>query len=567
MQILNPKNVDYSYLDEKSRNLMLKTIEFFENKGLANVKKDDHDREWYADFLEFVKKEQAFSILMTPSGYGEADSRWDTARICEFNEILGFYGLAYWYTWQVSMLGLAPIWMSNNESIKEKTARLLQDGEIFAFGLSEKEHGADLISSEVKLRSDGNGGYLASGRKYYIGNGNKAALVATFGRVEETRDYVFFAVSSKHEKYECLQNVVNSQNYVAEYELHDYPIHKEDILSMGREAWDASLSTVAICKYNLGWASVGICTHAFHEAINHAANRILFKHAVTEFPHIKQFFVEAHARLIAMRMFCYRSSDYMRVASDEDKRYLLYNPLVKMKVTMQGEEVINLLWDIIAAKGFEKSMYFEMAARDIRALPKLEGTAQVNMVLVIKFMQNFLFHPEEFSAVERKLGTDNDGWLFNQGATSKGQNKIVFHDYNIALDAWSHLENVKIFKRQVESFKELLANAGPDKAQTRNLDFMLILGELFTLVPYAQLVLEYAELNKVEEDLVDQIFDFMVRDFTRYATQLYSKAGGSKEQAALSLKIMDRPVENEERFARVLENHVYSLKDGYAMNP
>ena len=65
MQILNPKNVDYSYLDEKSRNLMLKTIEFFENKGLANVKKDDHDRAWYGDFLEFVKKEQAFSILIS----------------------------------------------------------------------------------------------------------------------------------------------------------------------------------------------------------------------------------------------------------------------------------------------------------------------------------------------------------------------------------------------------------------------------------------------------------------------------------------------------------------------
>ena len=30
---------------------------------------------------------------------------------------------------------------------------------------------------------------------------------------------------------------------------------------------------------------------------------------------------------------------------------LLYDPLVKMKVTSQGEEVVNLLWDIIAAKG------------------------------------------------------------------------------------------------------------------------------------------------------------------------------------------------------------------------
>ena len=64
-------------------------------------------------------------------------------------------------------------------------------------------------------------------------------------------------------------------------------------------------------------------------------------------------------------------SEDMRAANPNDRRYLLYNPTVKMKVTTQGEQVINLLWDVIAAKGFEKDMYFEMAARDIRALSKL----------------------------------------------------------------------------------------------------------------------------------------------------------------------------------------------------
>jgi membrane complex biogenesis BtpA family protein len=39
----------------------------------------------------------------------------------------------------------------------------------------------------------------------------------------------------------------------------------------------------------------------------------------------------------------------MRTASPQDRRYLLYNPMVKMKVTTQGEEVINLLWDAIAS--------------------------------------------------------------------------------------------------------------------------------------------------------------------------------------------------------------------------
>lgn len=566
MKLLNPKKPHYPHLDARSRDIMEKTIQFFEQKGKRSLKEDDHKKVWYADFLEFIKKEEIFATLMTPAGYGAKDSEWNTARICDFNEILGFYGLCYWYTWQVSMLGLGPIWMSQNEKIKHKTAALLKEGGIFAFGLSERAHGADLISSEMTLTSDGNGGYRANGRKYYIGNANKAALVSTFGKVEGTGEYTFFAASSQHKNYTCIQNVCDSQNYVAEYELKDYPIGADDMLSIGREAWDASLATIAVCKYNLGWASIGICTHAFYESINHASNRILFKHAVTDFTHIRQFFVDAYARLIAMKMFAARASDYMRSSSEEDRRYLLYNPLVKMKVTMQGEEVINLLWDIIAARGFEKDLFFEMAARDIRALPKLEGTAQVNMVLVIKFMETFLFESAEYPDIPRQLGSGNDEFLFKQGATSKGQNKIKFHDYHKAAAGFK-TPNVEIFFEQVDVLKKLLREAGPDKAQTRDLDFMLILGELFTLVPYAQLLLEIAALEKMDRDIVDQIFDFMVRDFTRYATQLFSKTSTTEAQMELCRNMLRKPVVDQERYMRVWERDVYSLKDQYVMNP
>ena len=113
------------------------------------------------------------------------NTRWDTARISVFNEILAFYGLCYWYTWQVSILGLGPIWMSKNEKIKEKAAQLLDEGSIFAFGLSEKEHGADIYSTEMKLIPEPDGTFLARGEKYYIGNGNEAGMVSTFGKITD----------------------------------------------------------------------------------------------------------------------------------------------------------------------------------------------------------------------------------------------------------------------------------------------------------------------------------------------------------------------------------------------
>lgn len=563
--LLNPKMHDRYYPDQLSREVMLKTIQFFETKGKSKLKADDRQCNWYADFLEFQKKEKIFATLLTPSGYGGDNCRWDTWRNCEFNEILAFYGLGYWYTWQVSILGLGPIWQSENEGLKRKATQMLAEGEVFAFGLSERQHGADIYSTEMSLTRQADGRYLANGEKYYIGNGNVAPMVSTFGKMLATNDYVFFVADYRQAGYNLIQNITNSQSYVANFSLRNYPITEQDILSSGQAAWDAALNTVNIGKYNLGWGSIGICTHAFYEAIRHAANRHLYGMAVTDFPHVRMMFTEAYARLVAMKLFSLRAADYMRLASPDDRRYLLYNPVVKMKVTTQGEQVINLLWDVIAAKGFEKDMYFEMAVRDIRALPKLEGTVHVNITLIVKFMANYFFFHKDYPWVSRQDGARNDDFLFNQGP-ARGLSKILFHDYAASFE--KHCQpNVDIFREQLEKFKQMLAQASPSLEQVKDTDFLLTLGEAFTLIVYAQLILENVEIYSVGEDLVDQIFDFMVRDLSGIALKLFSQPSTAPGQMEFCQKMIRRPSVDQERFNRVWSSQVYPLKDAYEMNP
>ena len=565
--LFNPATADLGTLDPRSQEIMRKTIEFFESKGKARLKEDDHERRWYRDFLDFVKENRVFSTLLTPPEYAidDPDARWDSGRNCVLNEILGFYGLSYWYAWQVTILGLGPLWMAEGPEIKHETARLLRDGGIFGFGLSEKAHGADLYSSEMMLTPMPDGSFKADGGKYYIGNGNEAALLSVFGKNSDNDDFVFFAARTDHPDYECVKNIVESQMYVSEFALRGYPVSEEEVLLTGPAAWDAALNTVNIGKFNLGWASIGICTHALYEAMTHAAHRELYGKQVTDFPHVRHLLTDATTRLVAMRLFATRAIDYMRVASPEDRRYLLYNPMVKMKVTTQGEEVINHLWEVIAAKGFEKDTYFEMAARDIRALPKLEGTVHVNMALIVKFMANFLFNPKEYDPVPPQTEARHDAFLFNQGPT-KGLGSIQFHDPMLAY-ASIRLPNVEIFRRQIDSLKALLIDCPPDAAQARDMDFLLAGGELLTLVAYGQLILESAALHGVDDDLVDQIFDFMVRDFSRYALALYSTTSTTPEQAEHCLKMIHRPDEDADRFESVWTNHVMKHVDAYEMTP
>jgi acyl-CoA dehydrogenase len=220
---------------------------------------------------------------------------------------------------------------------------------------------------------------------------------------------------------------------------------------------------------------------------------------------------------------------------------------------------------VIAGKGFEKDTYFEMAARDIRARPKLEGTVHVNIALIVKFMANYFFNPAELPEIPRCDEPRNDDFLFDQGPT-RGLSRIRFHDYAPVFDRFD-LPNAAVFREQTEVLKEMLAHATPDEAQSRDTDFLLAVGEIFTLVVYAQLLLENAEIYAIDRDLVDQIFDVLVRDFSRFAVQLHGKPGTTAAQAEHCARMIRRPVVDAERYDRIWREHVHALRDAYAMNP
>ncbi|WP_238781880.1 acyl-CoA dehydrogenase family protein [Prescottella equi] len=560
--LLNPRDYDPVDLDPNTRRLLRATIAWFESRGKRRLLQDDLHAVWTGDFLDFVGHEKLFATFLTPAAdtHGDPNKRWDAARNAALSEILGFYGLAYWYLWQVTVLGLGPIWMSANVAARERAAEQLDAGGVMAFGLSEREHGADVYSTDMLLTPQDSAGsgdavFRANGTKYYIGNGNVAGMVSVFGRrtdVEGAEGYVFFVVDSRHLHYRLIDNVVHGQMYVSTFALRDYPVREQDILHTGPDAFSAALNTVNVGKFNLCTASIGMCEHAFYEAITHAHNRILYGKRVTDFPHVRANFVDAYTRLIAMKLFSARAVDYFRSAGPEDRRYLLFNPMTKAKVTSEGETVMALLHDVIAAKGYEKDTYFREAAELIGTLPKLEGTVHVNVALILKFMPNYLFAPAEYPEVGTRTDATDDDFFWRQGP-ARGSGKVQFHDWTRAYVEHGDIPDVARFHEQALAFRELLATAGLDEAQLADLDFLLTLGHLFELVVYGQLILEQADIVGLDRDLLEQIFDVLIRDFSGHAVALHGKPSSTQAQQEWALGVIRKPVVDAARFDRVWE--------------
>jgi len=183
--------------------------------------------------------------------------------------------------------------------------------------------------------------------------------------------------------------------------------------------------------------------------------------------------------------------------------------------------------------------------------------------LIVKFMKNYLFAPVDYPEIPQRSDLADDTFLFHQGPT-KGLGDIHFHDHHHAYGAFD-LPNIEVFKAQIEGFRKLLLTAGPTKQQLRDIDYMLSMGELFTLIVYGHLILEKGRMEGTDPDLLNAIFDVFVRDFSAYATELHGKPGNSEGQRTLIRELIQAPVADADQFERIWREHVYALNGQYEM--
>ena len=134
------------YLQDPGLGLM---ADFFRAKGLAALKQEDRREEWYPDWIAYQAAHGLYAGLLSPAAYSTRGHRLNLLRLTRFLEAFAYFSPAHAYSLHVSFLGLFPILMSANEALKLEAIARLEGGGLFAFGVSERAHGADLSGQRV----------------------------------------------------------------------------------------------------------------------------------------------------------------------------------------------------------------------------------------------------------------------------------------------------------------------------------------------------------------------------------------------------------------------------------
>ncbi len=547
------------YLRDPSLQLL---ASFFQNKGLADLKQEDRQEGWHQDWIDYQARHGLYASLLSPEQYSSLGRCLNICRLARFLETFAYFSPAHGYSLHVSLLGLFPILMSANEALKREAIAKLEGGGLFAFAVSEKAHGSDLFANEFIVEAANqpglpDTGWLAGGAKYYIGNVNAACLISVLAKKAGSESagttkrlpFVFFAL--RPQETPAFRNVCKIRTlgvrtaFVGSFEVGGHAFPEGDVISQGREAWDAVRGTVNFGKFFLGFGAVGICEHAFAEAVAHMRRRILFGKSVLAMPHIRDALVLAFARLMGMKLYAYRALDYLQAACDADRRYLLWSAVQKAKVSTDGVKVMALLSECIGARGFEADTYFEGALRDILLIPSLEGSTHINFGLAAQFISAYFADsgpdmpkPESVTLHKADAG-ENPYWLAAGDRTAR---TVRFARFLEAYGPLRAVANVRLFAKQVKAFRRFAGSVSAcsqdavpagTRADPGDAGLLIALGKCLSTIAYGQLVAENCLAVEVTPATASVIFHNLVEDFSAEALKLAAMFPWGSAQRAL----------------------------------
>jgi acyl-CoA dehydrogenase len=533
------------YLEDPSIRLL---VDFFQNKGLEALKQEDRQEDWYQDWINYQAQHGLYASLLSPKRYSSLGHRFDLRKLTRFLEAFAYFSPAHAYSLHVSFLGLFPILMSSNEPLKQEAVAKLEGGGLFAFAVSERAHGSDLFANEFTVKPAAPAGLLADGAKYYIGNANAACLMSVLAKKGDAESagttkrspFVLFALRPREAP--AFRNVRKIRTlgvrtaFVGEFEVKGHRFPESDVISQGREAWEAVFGTLNFGKFFLGFGAVGICEHAFAEAVAHMRRRVLYGKPVTAMPHLRVATAVAFARLTAMKLYAYRALDYVQAAGAADRRYLLFNAVQKAKVSTEGVKVMGLLSECIGARGVEAETYFESARRDAQLIPGLEGSTHINFGLTAQFIDPYFAGsggqaPAPAPVIPHQADSDeNPYWM---AARDRNAKTVRFAPFLQAYGLLRGVPNVRSFRKQVKAFRRFAGDGVSALNPTADAGLLIAMGKCVSTIAYAQLVAENCWAVKVAPAMVAVIFHALIEDLSAEALHLSALLPPGSAQRAL----------------------------------
>ncbi|MFB4296173.1 acyl-CoA dehydrogenase family protein [Actinomadura sp. NTSP31] len=312
------------------------------------------------------------------------------------------------------LLAVNPVWLWGSERQRRMVADGVLNGDLACFGVSEADHGSDVMASESEAVSKGDE-LVLTGTKWPVGNATRGRFVTAYAKTG-TRDFSLLLIDKRAldpDTWSTLPPVrtVGLRGHdLSGVEFHGARLPADCVIGRRGAGLVQTLKTLQITRTAIAALSVGTMDAVVRIATEYAHRRTLYGADIYRIPVIRDHLLKAHLDLLIAECFAVPVARALTVAPG---RLSLWSSMAKYFVPVQGEEVVASMGTVLAARGYLREGVahgvFQKLQRDHAIASVFEGTTHVNLANVAAQLP-FLARPPEETGGEEELLADLFSW-------------------------------------------------------------------------------------------------------------------------------------------------------------
>jgi alkylation response protein AidB-like acyl-CoA dehydrogenase len=290
----------------------------------------------------------------------------------------------------LSALSTQPINLGGSEEQKREWLPKSASGAIKgAFCLTEPNTGSDAAALESRARRDGDD-YVINGEKVYISGGDVADFVSFFAKTADDgssaisafvvpTDSPGFSVPRTDRKMGVIG--VPTANIV----LQDCRVSAGLRLGEENRGFKTAMLTLNTCRPVVGARGLGLAEGAIAYALDFARERKTFGQPLVNHQAIQFMLADAAIAIEGSRHLVYHAASLVDEGKYE-REWAPYLSIAKTYATETANKVASDAIQILGAQGYMKDHPLERHYRDARQLMIVEGTSQVQRLVIARAM-------------------------------------------------------------------------------------------------------------------------------------------------------------------------------------
>ncbi|EKX68090.1 acyl-CoA dehydrogenase family protein [Streptomyces ipomoeae] len=314
-----------------------------------------------------------------------------------------------------TFLGAAPVWVAGTPDQAARLAERVRAGEAVCWGLTERDHGADLLANEFTAVADtdvdaaddgtstgtGNtnghgdgsgGGWRLTGEKWLINNATRSTLACVLARTDPAgggRGFSLFLVDKNQLPEASWRNLPKVRTHgirgadISGFALDGAPVPADALVGEQGDGIAVVLKTLQLTRIACTALSLGATDHALRLARDFATGRELYGRRLADVPHVRRILGRAAAAALIVEAVSVLSARSVHTLPGE---LSTISALTKAYVPTLTQETLTSLGELLGVRGFLTSPPgggFAKLERDHRICAIFDGSTVVNRAALL----------------------------------------------------------------------------------------------------------------------------------------------------------------------------------------